>query len=143
MYDLDYTEIALRLLVSAILGLAVGIERERKNQSAGIRTNIIVCVSACILTIIQVEISFSIIRLVLDNPDLQGIISTDFSRIVAQIVSGIGFLGAGSIITTQIDKVSGLTTAATIWAVAGLGIAAGYGYYFLAIISTLILVAVL
>ena len=63
MYDLDYTEIALRLLVSAILGLAVGIERERKNQSAGIRTNIIVCVSACILTIIQVEISFSIIRL--------------------------------------------------------------------------------
>lgn len=143
MYDLDYTEIALRLLIAVVLGFAIGIERERKNQSAGIRTNIIVCVSACILTIIQVEVSFSIIRMVLETPDLHGIVSTDFSRIVAQIVSGIGFLGAGSIITNQLDKVSGLTTAATIWAVAGLGIAVGYGYYFLAITSTLILVAVL
>ena len=143
MYDLDYAEIAFRLLVAVVLGFAIGMERERKNQSAGIRTNIIVCVSACILTIIQVEVSFSIVRMVLDNPDLPGMITTDSSRIVAQIVSGIGFLGAGSIITNQVDKVSGLTTAATIWAVAGLGIAVGYGYYFLAVTSTLILVAVL
>ncbi|MGP6146064.1 MgtC/SapB family protein [Jeotgalibaca sp. A122] len=143
MYDLDNVEIALRLLVAVALGFAVGVERERKNQSAGIRTNIIVCVSACILTIIQVELSYIIIRMVLDNPELAGSISTDFSRIVAQIVSGIGFLGAGAIITTQVDKVSGLTTAATIWAVSGLGIAVGFGYYFLAVTTTMILVAVL
>lgn len=143
MYHLENVEITLRLIVAVILGLMIGVERERKHQSAGIRTNIIVCVSACILTIIQIELSYTVIRLVLANPDLSGILTTDFSRIVAQIVSGIGFLGAGAIITTQIERVSGLTTAATIWAVVGIGIAVGFGYYFLAVTTTFILVVVL
>lgn len=143
VYDLDKMEITIRLLVAVAVGFAIGVERERKNQSAGIRTNIIVCVSACILTIIQMEISYFVIRMILDNPELSGILTTDFSRIIAQIVSGVGFLGAGAIITTQIDKVSGLTTAATIWAVSGLGIAIGFGFYFLAVAGTIILVSVL
>ncbi|AQS53637.1 hypothetical protein BW727_101270 [Jeotgalibaca dankookensis] len=143
MYILDNMEVTVRLVVAVLIGSIIGLERERKNQSAGIRTNIIVCVSACILTIIQIKISFSVIQMVSADPELHGVLSTDFARITAQIVSGIGFLGAGAILTTQMDTISGLTTAATIWAVSGLGIAVGMGYYFLSISSTLILISVL
>lgn len=143
MYDLDIIEITLRLFIAVAIGAAIGFERETNHQSAGLRTNIIVCVAACIMTIIQVEISYSVIRMGLENPDLQSILSTDFSRITAQIVSGIGFLGAGAILITKADTVSGLTTAATIWSVAGLGIAIGMGYYYLSIVGCVILLIVL
>lgn len=143
MHDIDIMEITIRLFIAAAIGAAIGFERENNHQAAGLRTNIIVCVAACILTIIQLEISLSIIRRGLENPDLQPMLNTDFSRITAQIVSGIGFLGAGAIITTKMDTVSGLTTAATIWGVAGLGIAVGMGYYYLSVIGALILLIVL
>lgn len=143
MYDLDLVEITIRLFLAVVLGAAIGFERETTHQSAGLRTNIIVCVASCLITIIQIEISFNVLRMSLENPDLQGILSTDFARITAQIVSGIGFLGAGAILTTKADTVAGLTTAATIWGVAGLGIAAGMGYYYLSIVTCIILLIVL
>ncbi|HJB22539.1 MgtC/SapB family protein [Jeotgalibaca ciconiae] len=143
MYDLDYFEITLRLIISVGIGAAIGLERETNHQSAGLRTNIVVCVSACLLTIIQGEISYMVLRMGLENPDLQPMLTTDFARITAQIVSGIGFLGAGAIITTRADTISGLTTAATIWGVAGLGIAIGMGYYYLSLVSCLIILIVL
>ncbi len=142
-HDIDFLEITVRLFIAAAIGAAIGFERENTHQAAGLRTNIIVSVAACILTIIQLEISLSIVRIGLENPDLQPMITTDFARITAQIVSGIGFLGAGAIITTKMDTVSGLTTAATIWGVAGLGIAVGMGYYYLSIVGALILLIVL
>lgn len=143
MYDLDYIEITARLLIAAAIGSAIGFERESTHQAAGLRTNMLVCLASCILTIIQAEISFYIIRISLENPDLQPILSTDFSRITAQIVSGIGFLGAGAILITRSDTVLGLTTAATIWSVAGLGIAVGMGYYYLSILACMIMLLVL
>lgn len=143
MYDLDYVEITFRLVISIVIGAAIGLERETNHQAAGLRTNLVVCVSACLLTIIQGEVSYMVLRMGLENPDLQPMLSTDFTRITAQIVSGIGFLGAGAIITTRADTISGLTTAATIWGVAGLGIAVGMGYYYLSIISCLIMLTVL
>lgn len=143
MYDLDYLEITFRLLIAALIGSAIGFERESTHQAAGLRTNMLVCLASCILTIIQMEVSFFIMRLSLDNPDLQPILSTDFTRIPAQIVSGVGFLGAGAILITKSDMVMGLTTAATIWAVTGLGIAVGYGYYFLSALACIIMLLVL
>lgn len=143
MYDLSQTEILIRLLIAVVIGAIIGTERESNQQSAGLRTNIVVCVAACILTIIQLEASYQVIRMVLENPDLKSVISTDITRITAQIVSGIGFLGAGAILITKSDTVLGLTTAATIWCVAGLGIAVGMGYYFLAGMGCLIVLMVL
>ena len=113
MYDLNYVEVTIRLVIAIMIGAAIGMERETNHQSAGLRTNIVVCVSACLLTIIQKETSYMVIRMSMENPDLQSVLSTDFTRLTAQIVSGIGFLGAGAILTTRSDTVSGLTTAAT------------------------------
>lgn len=143
MYNLDQTEILIRLLIAVLIGAIIGFERESNHQSAGLRTNIVVCVAACILTIIQLEASYQVIRMVIENPDLQSVVSTDITRITAQIVSGIGFLGAGAILITKSDTVLGLTTAATIWCVAGLGIAVGMGYYFLAGTGCVIVIMVL
>lgn len=143
MYDLNYVEVTIRLVIAIMIGAAIGMERETNHQSAGLRTNIVVCVSACLLTIIQKETSYMVIRMSMENPDLQSVLSTDFTRLTAQIVSGIGFLGAGAILTTRSDTVSGLTTAATIWGVAGLGIAVGMGLYYLAIVTCVILLIVL
>lgn len=143
MYDLNYVEVTIRLIIAIMIGAAIGMERETNHQSAGLRTNIVVCVSACLLTIIQKETSYMVIRMSMENPDLQSVLSTDFTRLTAQIVSGIGFLGAGAILTTRSDTISGLTTAATIWGVAGLGIAVGMGLYYLAIVTCLIILIVL
>lgn len=143
MYDLNYVEVTIRLVIAIMIGAAIGMERETNHQSAGLRTNIVVCVSACLLTIIQKETSYMVIRMSMENPDLQSVLSTDFTRLTAQIVSGIGFLGAGAILTTRSDTISGLTTAATIWGVAGLGIAVGMGLYYLAIVTCVILLIVL
>ncbi|APZ48379.1 hypothetical protein BW721_00995 [Jeotgalibaca sp. PTS2502] len=143
MYDLNYVEVTIRLIIAIMIGAAIGMEREKNHQSAGLRTNIVVCVSACLLTIIQKETSYMVIRMSIENPDLQSVLSTDFTRLTAQIVSGIGFLGAGAILTTRSDTISGLTTAATIWGVAGLGIAVGMGLYYLAIVTCLIILIVL
>ncbi|WP_158912528.1 MgtC/SapB family protein [Caulobacter sp. S45] len=129
--DIDIT---IRLLLAAVLGSIIGFERERLLWAAGIRTHMLVSVGACLLMIVSAygfQHALLMPRVVLDP-----------SRIAAQVVSGIGFLGAGAILMRG-QIVRGLTTAASIWAVAAIGLAAGGGLFFAATISTAIIIAIL
>ena len=131
MPDLDTWDALLRLLVAAVLGGAIGLERELRDQEAGFRTHLLVSLGACVFTLVSAYAwtywSFS-------TP--QGIVF-DPTRIAAQIVTGIGFLGAGAIIVRGIS-VRGLTTAATLWVVAAIGMAAGTAYYSVAFGATVL-----
>jgi putative Mg2+ transporter-C (MgtC) family protein len=115
------------VVLAVILGAAIGIEREFSGKPAGLRTNILICLGAAVFTIISK-------RMAGENDSL--------TRIAAGVVTGVGFLGAGAIIQDRAG-VHGLTTAATIWFMACLGMACGAGLYELALISTLIAVFVL
>jgi putative Mg2+ transporter-C (MgtC) family protein len=119
-------DLMLRLLVALALGAIVGLERERQERAAGLRTVTMVSLGSCLFTIIGAY----------------GFANTDPSRVAAQIVTGIGFLGAGTIFLRK-DLVRGLTTAATIWTVAAIGMAAGTARYFEAGFTTLLILAVL
>jgi putative Mg2+ transporter-C (MgtC) family protein len=119
-------DLMLRLLVALALGAIVGLERERQERAAGLRTVTMVSLGSCLFTIVGAY----------------GFANTDPSRVAAQIVTGIGFLGAGTIFLRK-DLVRGLTTAATIWAVAAIGMAAGTAHYFEAGFTTLLILGVL
>ncbi|PRY83518.1 MgtC/SapB family protein [Alkalibacterium olivapovliticus] len=140
--DFTQTEIFLRLILAAVVGGIIGYERELKGRDAGIRTHTLVSLGAAIITITQLEASKWVLEFAMANPEFSTILSSDITRLTAQIVNGIGFLGAGTIIVSR-RTVTGLTTAASIWAVASLGIAVGMGYYYMAIASTLIMLIVL
>jgi putative Mg2+ transporter-C (MgtC) family protein len=113
----------LRLLLSAVLGGFIGLERELKHRSAGLRTNMFICFGSALFTIL--------------STDLAGRFGVgDHTRIAAQIIPGIGFIGAGSILHSRTGGVSGLTTAATIFVVASIGMACGGGSYWVALIAT-------
>ncbi len=135
-------ELFLRLILAAVVGGVIGYERELKGRDAGIRTHTLVSLGAAIITMTQLEASRWVLNFAIDNPDFSTILSSDITRLTAQIVNGIGFLGAGTIIVSR-RSVTGLTTAASIWAVASLGIAVGMGYYFMATTSTFIMLIVL
>ncbi|WP_372654662.1 MgtC/SapB family protein [Halobacteriovorax sp.] len=124
-----YVGMGIQILTALLLGGLVGLDRERKMKSAGIKTNILICLGACLYTAIS-------LILVTESA------TTDISRIPAQIVSGIGFLGAGAIIQSR-GHVIGLTTAATIWVVAAIGLTIGAGYPFVAILFTLTILIIL
>lgn len=117
----------LGIILAIVLGAAVGLEREIRGKAAGLRTNILICLGAAVFTIISKQMA---------EP------GGSFTRIAAQIVTGVGFLGAGAIIRDR-GGVHGLTTAATIWLVASIGMACGAGFYNLAITSTIIAIVVL
>ncbi|ALS35876.1 MgtC/SapB family protein [Enterococcus rotai] len=136
MMDISLTvpEIIIRLCLAMLIGGVIGFERQYKNRPAGMRTHILVCMGATIIALIQVEIAATALQDAINHPELTGVIRSDQARLIAQVVSGIGFLGAGTIIVTK-QSVTGLTTAASLWAVAGLGIAIGMGYYAIAITS--------
>ncbi|TMF28222.1 MAG: MgtC/SapB family protein [Chloroflexi bacterium] len=119
-------DLMLRLLVALILGAVVGLERERQERAAGLRTVTMVSLGSCLFTIVGAY----------------GFPNTDPSRVAAQIVTGIGFLGAGTIFLRK-DLVRGLTTAATIWTVAAIGMAAGTSQYIVAVFTTLLILSVL
>ena len=116
----------LRLLAALVLGAIIGLERERQERAAGLRTVTMVSLGSCLFTIVGAY----------------GFAQTDPSRVAAQIVTGIGFLGAGTIFLRK-DLVRGLTTAATIWATAAIGMAAATARYFEAVFATLLILAVL
>ena len=120
-------ELLLRLVIACILGMVIGVERKNRNKIAGIRTHAIVAFGAALMMIVS-KYGFE---------DLNG--SYDASRIAAQIVSGVGFLGAGIIFVKDRNSVSGLTTAAGIWVTAGVGMYIGAGLYFISATSTLLL----
>jgi putative Mg2+ transporter-C (MgtC) family protein len=120
--DLSTAEALLRLVIAAGLGGAIGLERELRDHEAGFRTHLLVALGACVFTLVSAyawtDWTFSTAEGIVFDP----------TRIAAQIVTGIGFLGAGAIIVRGIS-VRGLTTAATLWVVAAIGMAAGTGYY--------------
>lgn len=124
---LGWPDVLLRLFVAAVLGGAVGLERELRERQAGLRTHLVVCVGAALFTLVSAH-GFDLVV----EP---GRVVADPTRIAAQIVSGIGFLGAGAIIRQGLS-VRGLTTAATMWLVAAIGMAAGAGYWAGALIAT-------
>jgi putative Mg2+ transporter-C (MgtC) family protein len=121
------TEILIRFLLAALWGGIVGLEREYRSKSAGFRTMIMISTGACFFTIMSKAIGDP------NNPD----------RIASNIVTGIGFLGAGVIFRGGENRVSGITTAATIWAVAAVGMGIGAGYYFAAASASLLIIFVL
>lgn len=129
MPELSTAEALLRLLVAAVLGGAIGLERELRDHEAGFRTHLLVSLGACVFTLVSAyawtDWTFSTRSGVVFDP----------TRIAAQIVTGIGFLGAGAIIRQGLS-VKGLTTAATLWVVAAIGMAAGVGYYWAALVTT-------
>ena len=133
-------EQGLRLLLAVVIGCVIGMERERKNRPAGLRTHVLVCVGASIIAIMESLIISDTISLNMNN--LNTGIAVSYGRISAQVVSGIGFLGAGTIFISQ-KKIAGLTTAASLWNVACLGLAVGMGYYTLAVAGCLIVVITL
>ena len=124
-------EITLKLLLAVGLGGLIGLERESSQKPAGFRTNILICVSSTMMMILA--------GLLLHG---QQATEGDITRIAAGVITGIGFIGAGTIIQSR-GIVVGLTTAATLWAVGGLGIVIGAGYYFPAIIFTVIIILTL
>lgn len=122
--ELNIVSIGIRFLLCIICGGVIGFERERKHRAAGFRTHILVCTGAAV-TMLTGQYIFT----VLTN-------TSDPARIGAQVISGIGFLGAGTIITTKTSRIKGLTTAAALWAAACIGIAIGIGFYEVAILAT-------
>ncbi|WP_421380833.1 MgtC/SapB family protein [Bacillus salacetis] len=127
----------IRLFVIVLLSGLIGIEREAKNHPAGLRTHIVVGVGSCMLMLVSI---FGFEDYLKEHNDLRGF---DPSRIPSYVISGIGFLGAGTILVQGGITVKGLTTAASIWVVAGLGIVVGIGMYYEAVLATIIIVATL
>jgi len=133
---IQWWEIGARLLLAALLGAVIGVNRGRLEWAAGLRTHMLVCVGSA-LAILVSAFGFSD---VLGQPN----VILDPSRIAAQVVSGVGFLGAGTIMFLQREQViRGLTTAAGLWAVASVGLACGAGLYAAALMTTLLLWAIL
>ncbi|HIV72827.1 MAG TPA: MgtC/SapB family protein [Candidatus Aquabacterium excrementipullorum] len=132
---LSHQELLLRLITAAVLGGLVGLERERMEWAAGLRTHMLVCIGSALLMIVSAY-GFAD---VLGKPN----VVLDPSRIAAQVVSGVGFLGAGTILFLRQRVIRGLTTAASLWAVAAVGLAIGGGMFFAATVSTVLVVSTL
>lgn len=119
LVNVDY-HIVLKLVISAVFGLIIGLEREVRNKPLGLKTTLVICMSSCLLTIVSIESA--------NKFAVAGLHVMDPMRLAAQVVSGIGFLGAGAILRKHNDVIVGLTTAAMIWGTSGLGIAVGAGF---------------
>ena len=128
--EVTYLAVALRIVAAVIIGGILGLERGLKNRPAGLRTYMLVCVGSCIVMLTNQYI-------------FQVFGAGDPVRMGAQVVSGIGFLGAGTIIVTRRSQIKGLTTAAGLWAAAGVGLALGIGFYEAAIFGALAVFAVI
>lgn len=139
---LSIQDICIRLGMAIIFSGVIGINRESKSRPAGMRTHILLCVGAALIAMTQQKISFNTINQAIENPDLASVLRADPSRLTAQIISGIGFLGAGTIIITK-RSIQGLTTAASLWSVAALGISIGMGFYPLSALSFIAIFLVL
>ena len=135
---MTFQEILIRLLVATFCGGAIGIERGKKNRPAGFRTYILVCVGAS-LTMILGE--YMALMYPVWREAAQNLARSDFARFGAQVINGIGFLGAGTIIITGNQQVKGMTTAAGLWASACMGIAIGSGFYTGALIGCILIIA--
>jgi putative Mg2+ transporter-C (MgtC) family protein len=128
---MNISEITLKLILAVALGGLIGLERESSQKPAGFRTNILICLGSTMMMIFS--------QLLLEGKEASG---SDMTRIAAAVITGIGFIGAGTIIQAK-GIVIGLTSAATLWAVAGLGLIIGGGYYIVALIFTGIIILIL
>lgn len=128
-------EIIFKFTLAAILGLIIGLERELKRKPVGLKTSPIICVISCLITMVSFETAY-----IAPSSVLGVKISMDPLRLAAQIISGIGFLGAGVILRKDNDSITGLTTAAMIWGAAGIGVAVGVGFYTEAVIGVLLII---
>ena len=126
--DINILAITVRLVVALICGGIIGIERERKRRPAGFRTHILICIGAAMTTLTSQYIAF----------ELNGV--TDLARLGAQVIAGVGFIGAGTIIVTKRKNVKGLTTATGLWASAIVGLCAGAGFIEGALLTTVIII---
>ena len=124
---MTFTSIALRMLFAVICGGAVGIEREYKRRPAGFRTHILICMGACMTTLTSQYLYLCMGYF------------TDMARLGAQVIAGIGFIGAGTIIVTRQQRVKGLTTAAGLWSTAIIGLALGAGFFEISIFATFLI----
>lgn len=131
--SLAWPEVLLRLALAGVLGASIGVERELREREAGLRTHLLVCVGSALFTIVS---AYGFRDFLLHGGS---VVRADPTRIAAQIVTGIGFLGAGAIIRQGLS-VRGLTTAATLWVVAAIGVASGAGYYSAAAIATVLVI---
>lgn len=128
--ELTMIEVILRILAAVLMGGIIGLERGMNNHSAGLRTYMLVCVGSCLL--------------MMTNQYMFQVFGTgDPARMGAQVVSGIGFLGAGTIMVTRHNQIKGLTTAAGLWAAAGVGLALGIGFYEAAVMGALAIFVIL
>ncbi|MGD7046554.1 MgtC/SapB family protein [Jeotgalibacillus proteolyticus] len=133
MFEIDQI-VLIKLGLTALLGLVIGLERELKRKPVGLKTSLVISIVSCLLTIVSIESAYSF------PGDDSVNITMDPLRLAAQIVSGIGFLGAGVILHRGNDTISGLTTAAIIWGAAGIGIAVGAGFFVEAILGVVLLI---
>jgi putative Mg2+ transporter-C (MgtC) family protein len=125
----EMTRTMLRLLLAALLGGLLGLERERKGKSAGVRTHMLVALGAALFVL---------------TPEMAGMTSFDLTRVIQGVTAGVGFLGAGTILKgNEEDRVKGLTTAAGIWLTAAIGVAVGVGHQATAVLATLLALFIL
>ena len=125
--DMTFASIALRMIMSFLCGGLIGLEREYKRRAAGFRTHILICLGAAITTMTSQYLAL-----------VMGF-STDMGRLGAQVIAGIGFIGAGSILVTRRQRVKGLTTAAGLWAAAIIGLCFGAGFFEGGIVATILI----
>ena len=135
-YPFTPVEALIRIIIAVVIGCVVGIEREYKNRPAGLRTHVLVCLGACMIALIECIFMYSVDDMVTVH------VTYNFGRMSAQVISGIGFLGAGTIFMSE-RKIGGLTTAASLWNTACLGLATGYGYYWMSLIGCVLVLVVL
>jgi putative Mg2+ transporter-C (MgtC) family protein len=128
--EVTYLAVILRIVAAVVFGGILGLERGMKNRPAGLRTYMLVCVGACLIMLTN-QYLFQVAQ------------AGDPMRLGAQVVSGIGFLGAGTIVVTRYNRIKGLTTAAGLWSAAGVGLALGVGFYEAALIAGFAIFAVM
>ena len=128
-------EVTLRLLVASLCGGIIGIERGRKHRAAGFRTHMLVCMGAALTIVLSTYLAIMMTGELWHLDPEVDFVNTDISRFGAQVINGIGFIGAGTIIVTGRQQVKGMTTAAGLWASACMGLAIGAGFYFAALIG--------
>lgn len=124
--DMNTVSVITRILLAMFLGGLIGLEREKSKRPAGFRTHILVCVGSCMTALIGLFVWSETGS------------TADPLRVSAQVISGIGFLGVGTILVKEHDHITGLTTAAGLWTTAAIGIACGYGFYICALLGTLV-----
>ncbi|MGG1518686.1 MgtC/SapB family protein [Paenibacillus oryzisoli] len=130
VWYISHFDLTLRLVLSLLLGGCIGLEREWSNHAAGLRTHILVCLGSTTIMLLSI---YGFSEFFISEPALRG----DPARLAAQVISGIGFLGAGAIMRTG-ATVSGLTTAASIWVVAAIGLSVGAGFYYVSIVAVIL-----